>query len=265
MTNGSKIAVSWIEIVLVILLTTLGMSFWVNAERRTRALAGSEPRAEDFAQKYGVPEGQRRSSLAEAEWKAHVALLVEQRLDVLRQAAKLRSLESSYPGLRATQSVPPASAVPPEEVKEYRDAQRQLKTATLMVESLTVSLREIEARLDRSATALRLAQHHANRDWREVRAHQKRARQGWTLLLAGGGSCLALLLTFLALSGSTARRLGIQRGLIFGGTAALLSILYGYQIFQGLSLAAASLLLLASLGLTLRSSPADSNATGGTP
>ena len=43
--------------------------------------------------------------------------------------------------------VPPASVVPPEEVKEYRDAQRQLKAATLLVESLTVSLREIEARL----------------------------------------------------------------------------------------------------------------------
>lgn len=266
MTNGSKIAVSWIELVLVILLTTLGMSFWDIAERRARAwLAGSEPQGEDFAQQYGVPASQRRSSLAEAEWKAEVALLVEQRLDTLRQAAKLKALESSYPGLRGMPSAPPASAVPPEEAKEYRDSQRQLRTATTLAERLTVSLREIEARLNQNAMAVRLARSHAARDWREARAHEERARQGWTLLLAGGGSCLALFLTFLALSGSTARRLGIQRGLILGGTGALLSILYGYQIFQGLSLAAASFLLLVGLWLIMRSSPADSKATGGTP
>src|SRR5436305_11077609 len=106
MTDGSKIGVSWIELVLVILLTTLGMSFWAIAERLVRAsLSRSEPEAEDFAER--VHGGERRLSLAEAEWKAHLALLVEQRLDAMRQAAKLKALESSYPVLRGT---PPPAA-----------------------------------------------------------------------------------------------------------------------------------------------------------
>src|SRR4051794_23647435 len=124
MTDGTKLAVSWIELLLVILLTTLGMSFWVIAERLIRgSFASSEREAEDFAERHGVPAGQRRLSFAEAEWKASVASLVEQRLDTARQAAKLEALERSYPGLRGTPPTPAASVVPAEEVKEYRDAQ----------------------------------------------------------------------------------------------------------------------------------------------
>jgi hypothetical protein len=266
MTTGHKIAVSWIELVLMILLTIVGMSFWVIAEPRVRTwMAGSEPQVEEFAEKRGVPGAQRRSSLAEAEWKADIALLVEQRLEILRQGAKLLALERSYPRLHGVLATPPTNAVPAEAVKEYRDAQRQLRTATELAERLEASLGEVGNRLDQSATAMRLTRRSAARDWRDAKTRGERLRQGWTFLWAAGGSCLVLLLTFLTLSGSTARRLGIKRWLVVGSTAALLSILYGYQFGHGLSLAVASALLLVGLWLFLHTFFTNSNATGGTP
>ncbi len=266
MTTGYKIAVSWIELVLVILLTIIGMSFWVIAEPRVRTwLAGSEPQVEEFAEKHGVPGVQRRLSLAEAEWKADIALLVEQHVDTLRQGAKLLALERSYPGLRGILATPPTNEVPAEAVKEYREAQRQLRTATVLAERLEASLREVGNRLDQSATAMRLARRSAARDWRDAKTRGERIRQGWTLLWAAVGSCSVLLLTFLTLSGSTVRRLGIKRRLVVGSAAALLSILYGYQFSHGLSLAVASALLLVGLWLLLHIFLTNSNATGGTP
>jgi hypothetical protein len=264
MKERSKIGVSWIELVLVMLLTMLGMGFWALADRLVKdVLAHSEPEAKDFAERRGVPGRERVLNLAEAEWKASVALLVEQRLDIDRQAAKLKTLEGSYPVLRGV-SAPVASAVPAEVAKEYREVQRQLRTASILSEQLQKCLQEVEDRLSRSAKAVRLVRRSANREWQAAKVRSDLARRGWTFLGAGSASFLALLAIGWVLSRPTGQRLQIQRGLVLGSSATLLAILYAYQLFRGLSLAIASPVLLLGFWRLLCALPTDTKAPEGT-
>ena len=106
--TDKKIAVKWIEALLLILILLAGLglgtfaTFFINAEREIR-----RPREEEFIRTAQLPNCQTDAATAQAELTSLRAKILDQQVDLAKLSAKLESLRSTYPALNA-----PAALLP---------------------------------------------------------------------------------------------------------------------------------------------------------
>ena len=251
MPSDVKASVTWLELLLILVLTTAGMGGWSVADWAvTSSLRRSEPRDEQELERLQVPTAQRRLAATEASWKATVDLLVQQRLEVARQSARMEALARPIPGPRGTQQV--AGAVPSAPAKAYGEARDQRLVAMLLETRLSASSEDLEKRLDRDRAIAQRLRHEAELSARTARDTFERRRRLQVLAWAGLGALALLAISGAVVSERMAREFGIRRRLVLAASSVVLAALLGYQALHEWALAVLSLVLLLGLLLLLR-------------
>lgn len=255
MPNVTKTAVTWIEVILVLLLAAMGMGIWAaTAKLVERSLAEREPKKEAFEDRHRIKAIQRMQALSEEEWKATVSLRIQQHLEIERQISHIETLERTFSGLRSL--TPPANSIPAGVWEAYNEARQRKLEAALLEQRLDARLQDLRARLARTEKALRDARSAVSRDLECARILLTRKRRIWTAALRVAGLAALLLSTFILSSSPTVRRAGARRRPILAGTALVLVILCLYDLL-GAAFAGAfgGLLVFIALWTLLRSIP----------
>lgn len=227
--HSQKVAVTWIDLLSVLLSAVMGMGLWHLCESQVRdTQGGAKPGEGVLQERLQIPHLQRELTRAEETWKAASKELAAQRLEQIRQAATLAALG------RTTQ--------------KYREVLAESAITSGRVERLIAYMQALERYVGSREAVLFRARRKAACLWEEVQDEHERRRKLATLSWAAGLTA-ALLLVFwavLAWLGSFQPPGSLHPRRVLAAAAVLLAILFGYQAFgvPGLALGGASLLLV---------------------
>jgi hypothetical protein len=153
-----KVATSWLELTLLILLVLGGMGLWVLAERQiSKDMQAQEPREEDFRQK--VTDQQAELAVIQNELATTQEKLLQQRLEV-EQLILVRDAQASiHPQLLELSPITTATLLIPAEVLQtYLQTQIDLATTARSVNNLVGQLTTITETVAELATDLAIRQ-----------------------------------------------------------------------------------------------------------
>jgi len=237
--NSQKVAVTWIDLLLVLLIAVMGMGVWYLCESRVRdALHSEEPDEGEIQERFQIPRLQRELTRDEEIWKAAAKELTTQRLEKIRQAAALATLAKTEKG--------------------YPEALAQHAIASRLVDQLGPYVHNLEIGVGRREEALSRAKRNVADAWEKARGEFEQRRKVVTLCWAAGLGAVLLVVLWVPLSWEgTLQPLGsIHAGPLLATAAVFLAALFGYQAFgaPGLSLVSAVLLLVLLMALLRRPS-----------
>jgi hypothetical protein len=226
--NSQKVAVTWIDLLSVLLIAVMGMGLWHLCESQVRdTLGGAKPGEVVIQERFRIPHLQRELIRAEETWKAASKELAAQRLEQIRQAATLAALART--------------------TEEYHKALAESAISSGRVKRLVPYVQALEIYVGRREAALSRARRDAAGEWEEVQAEHERRRKLATLGWAAGLAAVLLIALWasLAWSGSFQPPGSAHPGRVLATAAVLLAALFGYQAVgaPGLALASAALLL----------------------
>jgi len=248
MTN-KKIAVKWIEALLLILILLAGLglgtfaTLFINAEREIR-----RPREEEFIRTAQLPNCQTDAATAQAELTSLRAKILDQKVDLAKLSAKLESLRSTYPALDAPEGAPPALNLKPEIKTAFTQTQFDIESTKKVLSDLTNRLPEMTANATEKALSLNKAQEAVHKSFDRA---QKDFQLTTNLLILGASLAVSVivLIVGLLLAGflNWKEDFGIRKIFVFVCGLAMLFALSSYQAFQvaGVTLA---VLILAFVG-----------------
>lgn len=254
MSSLKKIAVTWIELLLLAVLVIAGMaaSAFISEKvgEELKENAKSEQGTKNREQKKAEFEQQAKLTAAQAELKVVQDKLYEQRLAQNQQSARVTALLALYPALNAATASSNASKVePPEEVrKALLEAQLDEKTKGELVSKLVKTRNELLKTAQIEDGALSALQEEgkekAEKAKENLSADTKRTVLIETARWVGGGLAAAWLLLFIlcSLSGFIRKRdISLAKKLlpVFFVATSVLAILVGHQIYQMLGAAVA--------------------------
>lgn len=194
-----KVAVTWIELLSILLLGMLGMGIWQLSERwAKRVFDDSEPVEAEIQKPYLIPQGERALAVIEEEWKAVLKELVQQRLKITQQT----------------------------------DTAADLETAVRLEERLHRRLRGLNNRLVRVSAQLSKARSAVAEELKEAQEAYERRQRLHTLLLASALAGALLIVFWTPLSWAAVRvpdSFHPDRVILL--SAVLLVLLFTYQVF----------------------------------
>jgi hypothetical protein len=229
------VAITWIDLLSVLLITVMGMGLWHLCENRVRVtLRGEELEKSDFEEEAQLPRLQRELTQAEDAWKEASKELDAQRLAQIHQAAIL--------------------AVLAKPTEEYRKALDQSEISSEQIKRLFPYVTTLEIYVGRKEATLSRAKLEAATEQKkfedEFELHRDRLTLGWAAVLS-----VALLgvlwapLSWMAAFQPPGR---FHPNRVLAASAILLAVLFGYQVFGAPTLALAiATLLLALLSILL--------------
>ena len=243
-----KIAISWIELILLCLLVLGGMAASVLVEKDVGdRLKPQEPSLSSFQQTENVVSLQAELTNAQAELKVLQEKLAESRFGLRRLSARIETLVASFPRLNGL-----AYDAPPQVRMEAGVSDRLTKV-------LLTDMGDVVRNVADKTAALALAQRKATQRFDDARddfLQQKR----WQVLRRSAATTGLLLLATLALVRFAAGLGGKLSGpsvmtwhsaTTFAIAAALLTILLGYQTFELAGAAAAGVVVLILLAAVM--------------
>lgn len=224
-----KVAITWLDLLTVLLVGVMGMSLWHLCDSRARdSSLDKEPDEVEFQERFQIPRLQRELTRAEAAWKKASNELTEQRLEQIRQAAALAAVTKT-----------------PE---DYRKVVAESTITAGRIKRLIPYVQGLEIYVNRKETGLSRAKRDASGDWEEAKADFERRRNLVTLAWAAGLSTVLLIALWALLSWQSTHQPpgSLHPGPVIAAVAVLLAALFGYQAFGApeLSLAGATLLLV---------------------
>lgn len=254
MANGTKIAITWLELILALLLIAGGLGSW----RASRPLAemlfeSAEPRVEDFERRHHVSKLQRRLSAAEDEWKETLSLTHRQRLEVEQQTAQMEALERTFAAIQADG---PAK-IPPEALTGYQKARDQKEVAEMLGRRLEGRLRAIEKGLLRSEGAVAAARRAATAKFEEARAEHDKNRRMRTAIVCATGVMVYFIMAFAVFSARPFQNAQVRRNAVFAVAVAVLISLILYEALGAFALALGSMIVLVALRALFLASPGE--------
>lgn len=154
MHADKKIAVTWLEVVIVAMLLIGGMGAWKLAEHWVNLdLAPEEPTSEQVELKYTIPELKVDLAAAEARLKALQEQDVQEQVAIIKLDAQVSSWEEQYPAL-ASLPILDAVTVPGEVLKAYVQDSRDAMATQLLIVSLESSLANLITETSSLSTTL---------------------------------------------------------------------------------------------------------------
>jgi hypothetical protein len=98
MNSTSKVALTWLEVCLIVLLVAIGLGIWAYVEKQVDdSASATEPREEEFQIREGVRAAESELAAAKDEVTALRTKLMEQWLEKARETATAESLGEAFP------------------------------------------------------------------------------------------------------------------------------------------------------------------------
>jgi hypothetical protein len=241
MPPRSKIAVSWLEIILVILLITCGMGIWSFIDQEiNQSLKGKEPALEKFQQDLRLPQLQRELNLAQEELTIIRKKLLEHRIEQDRQSAKLKFIEKTHPQvLQGDSNIAQSSEI----TRTYKSVQTDWAVADGTIDALETQHETLKAWVDTQTRVVFDNQEAASGDFDTAKLHFDKEKQWLILKRSILYTVITLLILFLLILG-VAKKLNVSILRPFLASGALLSVLFAYQAFNAMGAALISSIIL---------------------
>jgi len=254
MANGTKIAVTWLELILALLLIAGGLGSWRSSKPLAEMLfEPAEPRVEDFERRHYVSKLERGLTAAEDEWRETLTLAHRQRLEIEQQTAQIDALERTFAAIQANG---PAN-IPPEPLAAYQKVRDQRVVTEVLAGRLEDRLRAIEERLARAEEVAAAARQAAAAELEKARTEHGRNHRIQTALACATGVMVFFLAAFAALSGRPLQKAQIRRNPVFAVATAVLLILILYEALGAFALALGSMIALVALRVLFLTSPGE--------
>lgn len=254
MKASSKVSISWLEIVLILLLVISALGTGISVEQQiNQNLQNQEPSLKQFQQEKSTPSIERRFTAIKEELKTTQKILTEQRIELAKQNSKIESLQESYPQLLLPTTE--EGVLPTEITKDYQSSIVGEATAQKLVTMLSSRVQELETMATVRSEELLEAQESASEKFEAAKTLYERKKRlriaSWSM---GIGFSLTVIFSpiLLVLKSINRTKLRIHvRTILFGAVAAQ-SILLGFQSFGviGATLAVTALIVIFLLALS---------------
>lgn len=240
----SKVAVSWLEIILVATLVISAMGIWAFTDQQVnQSFKSKEPSLEISQQEFGVTDTKRSLTLVQDELTVTRKKLLEQQIEISRLNGKLGALETASPKLlKAKQD---KNSLPSDIVKTYEGAQVEKQTIRGMIRDLKVRAKTLEERVTRLTKKAFDAQESASEKFESAKIDFGWKKR-WQVLFQSIKMVMAMMIVSAIILWCLVKRktLAVNLSLVFLGAIALQAILFGYQSFGVMGAALASTFLL---------------------
>lgn len=247
----SKVAISWLEISLIAVLSITGMGTWLFIDQQVEIFFYDEkPDLEQFQHSARLSEKKRELAFSQNELNLNQSKLIEQRIELSSQAAKLKILKEIYPQLVADSSNQ-ASSLPPDILKSYQQAQIDRSTAENLVNVLENRSNSLKSWVMDREDAVFKAQEASSKALTKAQNSYKWNKQKLTLFWSTGVLASITLIFFVVLSVLSRGTLNINFMTVFFGAISIQVVLLGYQAFNVIGGALAALFLLIILLIPL--------------
>jgi hypothetical protein len=228
--SDTKHALTWADILLILVLSTVGAGVCVLAVRTTgKAMAGRAPGEAAFQDSAGVPRLEQALSEAGDERSAVATRLRELRFRQMRDSAGLALADADLVTLRT--ATPPAPRVATDSlVRERTRLHRSLRTDAALAVRLRAAATAIGDTMIVRRRAVADARRSAAERFRGARRRFALERAGWTA--AGATTAAALLLATAAflLRPRPGRTALVRRGRAIGISAVLIALSLAHQL-----------------------------------
>lgn len=246
MTTNRKMAISWIELLLIAMLTLSGMGIWAFAEHQVSLyLKDQEPQEDYFQREAEVPILEGKLDIAKSELAAVQTKLNDQKLYLAQQEFKMAALAAAHPELVDPAHKPADDSATVELRKDYDKSRIELEATKNLVDALNKSLANDLNAVAGCSSDLAKARKSSAQKFVVSQDKFVRHRKLNTLLRASlfiaGFLLLAFLLTYILAAKQSS---GIKRSVVFGGTTLLLLVLLAYQTFEVMGAAIAGTFIL---------------------
>jgi hypothetical protein len=225
MPDAKKFAITWIELVLLILTVAAGMGIWIVAKQWVDiSEKTNEPLELNYQKEANVLNDQAKLSSAQSEVAALQARLTQERVEQVKKQYLVDSLTE----VQKTQKPPTPSAN-----AELEKARADFEATKGLITRLSTDLDNKLAASTAAQLELETAKRRAATDLAKAQLKFLWHKRLITLEYFGIGVAVLLLLVLMVVSVlSLAGRFKASRKIVVGGAAGLLAILIGYEILE---------------------------------
>jgi hypothetical protein len=233
MADSKKIAITWIELALLILTVIAGMGIWIYVKQKVDLWQkANEPLEATYQKQDDVPGKQAKHSFAQSELTTLQSKLIQEQIDELRKRYLVENLtnapKTETPG---TASPPPASS--PTISAELEKAKTDLELTKRVTETLSSQQDEKVKAAAQAYVDLEAAKLRASANFAQAQVDFLRHKRLVALRYAAIAIIALLLLVWILVSViGIAGRFETRRTVVVGSAAALLFILIGYEAFE---------------------------------
>jgi hypothetical protein len=238
-STPAKVAMTWIDLLMVALLAVLGMGVWhLCASWAYGDLRDQEPTEEEVQEHFKLPRLQRNLTAAEEEWKATLAQIIQQRLEAEKQAEMLRALQGTAPGTLAN--------------KKSLETVAARDTAARIAAGLERRLDTLDADLTRRQAVILQARKAASHKWKDKQERFERWQRLSALVRSSLISAGILFGLWALLGRDTLRQSGsLHPTRVLVAATILLAALFGFETLGAPGFAVVISALLIALFMTL--------------
>ncbi len=228
----SRLAISWLELLLIGLISSAGIGSLAVAERRISVeMAPEQPSDEAVQLRYDVAGKKAAVAALEREAAATHAQLVERRLDASRRDADVATLTRLYPALVAPRA-PDAPPVPEDVAKAFREARLAAGSSADVAVASSQRLAKLEMMIAERSAALSMAQRDASvESLRAGLAFEDRKRKALFRFACWSVPGAALVAPLTVLLAPRPRRPGMVWTVLLGSLG-VIGLSLGYQTYQ---------------------------------
>lgn len=231
---NNKIAISWMELLLVVSLVFSGLGIWTYVERQVNLhLKAREPKEDDFQREAEVSVLEGKLADAKSEAAALREKLNSERIDLARQKFKIAALTAAQPQLLNAPAGTAGKRLPAELRKEHDKARIEWAAQKQLVDKLNKGLANSQRMIAERAAELAEAQKSSAQKF--LRAQERFARtRKWATLRQAGPLLVAAFAVAFGLIYAIARKspAALKPVAIVAGAVLLLLVLLAYQMFD---------------------------------
>lgn len=228
--SNSKLAFTWADLLLILVLSTIGAGVCALSARVTeRAMAPRAPKEAAFQDSAHVPRLEQALSAAGDERNAVAAQLRELRFRQMRDSVALVLADSDLVTLRSAK--PPTSRTVLDSLdRERTRLQRALRTDATLAVRLRAAATGMGDSVASNRQAVAVARRDAGKRYREAQRDFALERAGWTAAGTIVASALLLGITAIALRTRSGHTRLVRRGRDIGISAALIALFLAQQL-----------------------------------
>ena len=237
MAASKKLAITWIELALLILTVIAGMGIWVFVKQKVDVWQkANEPLEATYQKQHDVLDKQAKQSFAQSELTTLQSKLIQERIDELRKGYLLENLTNAPKNTPQTATPATASASPaptPTTNAELEKAKTDVEVTKRVIETLSSQQDEKIKAVGQAYIDLEAAKLRASANFTQAQIKFLRDKRLVALSYAGIAIFALLVLVWLLVSViGFAGRFETRRTVVVGSAAALLFILIGYEVFE---------------------------------
>jgi ribosomal protein L17 len=195
--TSAKIALSWADVILIVLVVAAGVEAWNTGERLASTLLASEVRPDTKTQ-LAIAARELQIERGQVDVAGLRAALLEEQLDATRHRATLDAIERHYSARDESKNV--REKAPSNVLNAYAQAQIDVAVSQAMLKSIQADIAKTEAILTGQNDALRELRRTRDTAATDAQGNAIQQRRIMTGALKLGGTLVVLVLGWLILT-----------------------------------------------------------------